>query len=180
MIVALSFEHISQLAGSIESLATVIALLLAGVWGYRRFVRQREDYPHIDFKVDLRFVDLHHESWVVEVIARLENKGRVQHRINEFTFDLRYLKGSDELKHAGQFGGQILFPHEAAKGSWLPKEWSYTFIDPGISTHYSYITAIPKEARIALLHGWFSYQEGCEFHSAEKILRVPESPEAGV
>ncbi|MEJ2363659.1 MAG: hypothetical protein P8075_01955 [Deltaproteobacteria bacterium] len=174
----MNFEKLSQLAASIESIATVIALVLGGLWAYRRFVRQREDYPHIDFRVDLRFVGLHSGSWVVEIIAWLENKGRVQHKISKFTFDLRYLIDSDKLQRAEQFGGQILFPHKAAKGSWLPQDWEFTFIDPGIRTHYSYIGTLPAEARIALLHGWFEYQGGREWHSAEKIVPVPEGPSA--
>ncbi len=169
----MDLSQLSFLLGSIESLATVIALIVGGLWAYRRFVRQREDYPHIDFTVDLKFVAVHGDSWIVEIIACLENKGCVQHQISDFDFDLRYLEHSDELQLADRFGGQVLFPHKAAQGSWLPEDWGYTFIEPGIRTHYSYIAALPAQAHIALLHGWFAYRGDREAHTAEKIVPVP-------
>jgi len=169
----MNLEQFEQLAGSIESLATVVALLIGGFWTYRKFIRQREDFPHIDFSVDLRFVAVQGDTWVVEVIAWLENKGKVQHRISDFYFELAYLKNSDELIDAQEYGGQLLFPNNAIKASWLPAEWSYTFIEPGIRTHYSYITTIPCDAGIALLHGFFKYENGIEFHSAETCAAIP-------
>lgn len=72
-------ENFSHVAGSIESLATVVALGIGGYWTYRRFIRQRENCPFIEFTVDVHFVGRQGGKWIVELIAYLENKGKVQH-----------------------------------------------------------------------------------------------------
>jgi hypothetical protein len=72
--------------------------------------------------------------------------------------------------------GQTVIPHEVATGSWLPAGWSGTFIEPGLSTRYSFISAVPASAVAVLLHGRFLYEPGSEerfSHSAETFRAVP-------
>jgi hypothetical protein len=169
----MTYLEMQQAAEAAQAVATIIALCLGGWWTYSRFVRQREDHPHIEFSVEIKFVRKVSEWWVVELIAWLENKGKVQHRIESFEFDLAGLFPKDPVQLSKEWGNQLHFPQEIAKGSWMPQGWRDTFIDPGIRAHYSFVTRVPADALVLLMHAWFRYPNRKEQHSAEITVAVP-------
>ena len=74
----------------------------------------------------MAFVQRQKGKWIVTVEALLENKVKVRHKFKDFTFDIRYVLPSDELKNEIikiKDGKEIVlsarFPHVAANGSWL-------------------------------------------------------------
>ena len=161
-----------ELAAGISSCATALAVLLGSGWVFVRFVLTREAHPKIEFNVDVNFVHLQGDFWIVEAVAHIHNKGLVRHNITKFTFSIRYLTGADPV--APDQGFLVCLPHSAAKGSWLPGGWGDSFVEPGIHTRYSAPARIPKEATTILIHGKFHY-ENDEWHTADKLLAVPLS-----
>jgi hypothetical protein len=170
----MTYEDFNQWTGGVESLATIVALIVGAYWTYTRFVRQRDNFPLIEFTADIEFIGKHQDSWVVELTTTIENKGKVQHRISEFSFDLFALQKDDRLEPNSEFGGQIEFPHEVVKGSWLPKKFNYFFIDPSTKAKYSFLTRVPDSARFVILHSWFTYSDQAASHTAERTVRVPD------
>lgn len=158
----------------ISSILTAIALLVGAVWAYYRFKRQRENYALIDFAVDIVFHKKIGNWWIVELVAFIDNKGKVQHQIKDYNFDLSALTGSDKVTTSEDFGGQVYFPHTVAKGSFLPKRFEYFFMEPGLRNKYSYIARVPVEAEIVILHSWFNYLDGKHSHTAEVTSKVPK------
>ena len=175
------YEQVVQLIGALESLATVLALLIGGFWTYRRFIRQRKGYPLIEFCVDINFVGCKDEYWVVELTATLENKGRARQEIREIDFELDAILSDDPIQISNKFKGQVFFPHKIAKGTWLSSGWDYTFVEPGIKTRYTHVTRVPTNATFLILHSWFDYPKSKwykfkatkESHSTEKTMAVP-------
>jgi len=163
----------NSLAGGFESIATISALLVGAYWTYTRFVRQREDHALVDFTADIEFIGKHDNWWIVELTSNIENKGKVQHRISEFAFDLYAINCSDPIELNEEFGGQVHFPHLVTKGSWMPKKYNSFFIDPGTKAKYSFITRIPTAAQFVIIHSWFSYNERGASHAAERTVQVP-------
>jgi hypothetical protein len=113
----MAYEEFNQLAGAIESLMTILALAIGGYWAYWRFIRQREGRPHVQFSADIVFIRKQGDWWIVEFVAWLENKGKVQHLIKDFHFDVHALFADDPVEVSADFRGQVFFPHEIAKGS---------------------------------------------------------------
>jgi len=165
----MSYEEFNHLAGGISSIATILALIVGGIWTYRRFVRTREAFPKIEFTVDVAFVHKQAGFWVIEAIANLENKGLVRHSVTKFTFDLRYMLPSDAVEERAPF--LVVVPHKACEGSWLPVDWNFTFIEPGLRTRYSCVARIPEQATMALIHGKFYYSDD-NWHTADKLFAV--------
>ena len=62
-----------------------LAVVTAGVWAYWKFIYQRQKDPASDVDLDLRFVGIQDQKWIIEVTALLENKSLVQHRYENFT-----------------------------------------------------------------------------------------------
>ena len=142
-----------------------------------RRLQTRENAERIDFVVEVRFVARHGDAWLVELAALLDNKGLVRYETDELTFDLRCIYPDDPLTAGGsEINRQTLIPHVVTAGSWLPTGWGGTFIEPGLSTRYSFITAVPASAVAVLLHGRFLYKPGNEerfSHTAETFEAMP-------
>lgn len=168
----MSLEDFSSAAGGLESIATVVALVVGAYWTYTRFIKQRENFPFIEFTVDMNFIGKQDGSWIVELIAHLENKGKVQHCFSDLQFDLAALFQTDQLQSKGElFGGQAYFPHEIARRPWIPA--GTYFIEPGLRNKYSYVARVPEEATFLMLHGRFTYECQPASHTAERTLAVP-------
>lgn len=170
------YDEFDHLMSGLSSLATVVALAIGGAWAYRRFIRTREACPKIEFTVDAGFVHKQNGFWIIELLACIENKGLVQHRISQFTFRLRYTLASDPV--VGQSAFLVDVPHVAARGSWLPEGWQSTFVEPGIRTRYSCLAAVPDDATTVLIHGKFYYDDET-WHTAERLLACPASSPPG-
>jgi len=168
-------ELVRNLAQAVQSGVTALALIVGGIWAYRKFVRQQEKYPHIETSADINFIGKHEDHWVIELIAWIENKGTAQHRISEFDFDLYHLLSDDVLEEEERFGGQVAFPNPTKKGSFVPKRYGFFFVDPGIKAKYSYITKVPAGASMIIFHWWFKYADRRGYsHTAEITKRVPK------
>jgi hypothetical protein len=140
---------------------------------------QREHAPKVDFRVDLRFVGPHQDAWITEVLAFIDNKGLVKYETQSLDFELRALLESDPLAIGDEsIGFQTYIPHVLVTGTWLPATWSNTFIEPGIATKYSYVTSVPRNATIVLLHARVEYVSDVEVaHTAEALVAVPRFPD---
>ena len=99
----MSLEDVKSIADIVTNVATVTGIVIGGAWAYRRFVREEEDYPHIEFSADIQFVARKNGWWIVELVAVIENKGRVQHRVRDFKFDLAALDVASPVEVSKQW-----------------------------------------------------------------------------
>jgi len=130
--------EISTLPPTIQILQAVVTLgaaAIAGIWAIFKVAKRREHSPRIEFTVDVEFVGRQKGTWLVMVIAWLDNKGLVRHKIGKFTFDLRIMNPTDSVEDGGkEINFQTRIPKELKKGSWIPEHWEWTFIEPGLKT----------------------------------------------
>lgn len=156
-----------------QSIATVISMIVGGWWVYAKFVRAQEKYPNIEFSADINPIGNQDGSLIVELIAYVENKGKAQHQMDQFTFDLNALLPQDPVLADTQWGGQVNFPHRVCKGSFLPAGMESFFVDPGTKAKYSYIACVPQEVTFLILHCHFEYVgRGKTGHAAERTIRL--------
>lgn len=192
-------ENIEALSSVFQAIITSFAIFIGGIWAFFRFKRQRENNALIDFNVDIVFHSLLNDYWIVELVAYVENKGKVQHKIFMFDFKLESLVKTSKVEISEkneEARGQVKFDviHE---GSFMRKKSSvsrkmfyfnsflysviyrntikanYYFIEPGLKNKYSYITSVHKNTDILLLHAWFKYPKAKHEHIAEVTKKVP-------
>ena len=170
----MNLENWKNLASAVQSFTTALSLIVGGLWVLWSYVLRQERYPNVEFSAALNFVGSQGDWWIVEVIAVVDNKGKVQHRMSELKFDLNALNETDSVCTSEKWGNQVDFPRQIAAGSFLPSRYKFFFIDPGIKAKYSYITRVPKNAHFLLLHCWFKYSDRRKFgHTAEKTVMLP-------
>jgi hypothetical protein len=158
-------------ASTIISALTLGTVVVGGLWAYYRLYKRREHAVRLDFTTIVNFVGVQDGKWLISLDAHVNNEGLVRHEITRFDMELRCLLKTDRITTSPELGGQVVVPHELLKGSWLPKNWGITFIEPGLKTVYSFVFSIPVEASFVLLHGYLDYRDGG--HSAEVLAAVP-------
>lgn len=165
---------------AVDTAATLGIATAGAAWGAVKIRRRREHFPRVEFTVDVEFVALHQRQWIVSLDAFVSNKGFVRYPMSGFEFEVRYAQRCDPLTDGGpEIGYQTRIPRPLKSGSWLPDGGGQAFVDPGLSTRYSYVSAIPEEAELLLLHGSLTFDHGRRsyVHTAEKLLRPPPAAE---
>ena len=166
------FDHITS---AIQAIITSGSIIIAGIWAYRKFILQQEKYPNIIFNTDINFIGKQNNEWLIEVVANIENKGKAQHKMKNFNFDINALFASDELVLLDKWGGQVNFPNQIINGSFLPSNMGFFFVDPGTTAKYSFIAKIPSSATFVILHSYFDYYDERKYiHSSERTVKVPK------
>jgi hypothetical protein len=168
-------EWYTDLASVVESWATAVGVVAGGIWVLFKFGIGRESFPRIRFDVDVNFIGLHGDNWIVEILGVMENKGLVPHGINDLTFNLRSLSRSDALTTGDDaIGGQVEFPNVVARGSWIPTQSGAPMeIHPGVTLRYNHVNRVPVSAGFVLVHGVLDYGKGGLQHRADRVVKVP-------
>lgn len=173
-----TLTNFKDLAQGVQAIGTVLGLGVAGIWAYLRYVRQGDRWSHVETSADILLLGWQNGLWLVELQAILENKGKVEHRVRDFEFDLAGLSVDDPLEPDLRWGGQIDFPQKLAKGSFLPKYLDYFAVGLGVKARYSFIAEIPEGIAFAMLHCSFRYVDRINFaHAMEKTMRIPRHTE---
>jgi hypothetical protein len=175
----MTLDDLKTVTDIADSLATVFALFAGGCWAFLRFHREREGRAKIDLTVDIEFLGIQDRRWLVHLIARVSNQGKVRHWIKEFQFTLRAISAdAGVVEGDAAICNQVSFPNLLKRGTWLPPSWSSTFIDPGVENVYRHIAAIPAETSFILLDGMFRYPDSeSEAHHSTRAFRVPPQPD---
>src|SRR5687768_5677883 len=129
-------DDFNNIASGIQAIITSLSIIIVGIWTYKRFILQQERYPNLMFTSDIDFIGKQNNEWLVEIVAHIENKGKAQHKMTNFNFDLNALFLNDKLILTEKWGGQVDFPNQITKGSFLPASRSFFFIDPGTTAKY--------------------------------------------
>ena len=170
---ALSPGDFKDIAQGVQAAVSAIAILLGGAWAYWKFSVQREREPRAEFDLTAEFIGVQDGKWLLEVSARLANKGKVRHPMKDATLNIRYVLSADEVTESAdpRHFRQLAFPHDIGRR----KVWKDSFIDPGLEFRNSYVTWVPEDATYVLLLCHFRYNN--EQWPAQRLLRVPRLSE---
>jgi hypothetical protein len=138
----------------------------------------REAHPRVEFDLELRHLGRHGSGTHVEVAAVLANRGQVRHWINQFSLDLRILKSGDPVVAGGtEILRQTEFPHQLLDGQPLiSRSMDATFVDPGITQRYTFVTSVPADTTLVLVSARFAYRDSqSEFHTAQRAWNLEEA-----
>ena len=152
------------------------AIVVGAGWAYWKFIYQRQKEPATDIDIDVRFVGLQEEKWVIEVTCLLENKSLVRHTYRDFQVAIRYLEHTDEITDGPS---RIQYQLEAPKtiddridktkrffaGVDLSKD-NQNYINPRQQFRHRYVTWIPSGASFVWVQCKFDFSVG--WHGRQK------------
>lgn len=168
---------------SVLSVIQSLLLIIGGVWTFFALILRRELATRVEFSIDVQFIGVHTNYWLAEILAYVDNKGLRRHKVADFSFWVRYMTDRDSITYGDEkINYQIVFPQEIEnitykvgsetkekRRSWLHPKAEYTYVEPGIRQRYSYVIAIPCDAKFVLVHGAFEYERG---HMSVAISRA--------
>ncbi len=167
------YTNFKELAEGIQAFATAIAVIVGGGWAFWRFLLQREGHSRIEFNVELDVLGQCGSETLADVVAVITNRGSVRHWIKDFHFDALYL-GKDGPLAEREGTGHVAFRKLIARRHWVSPEWEGTFIDPGVTQRYTYVTHFPPSAAYVLIYAKFNYPDDeSAFHTAQRTFKVP-------
>lgn len=181
-------EDFNHFASALESIFTIVAIVLGGIWVWRQFWINQEGYSHIQSSASIEFIRWQNDHWIVELNTVLRNLGKAPHKIAEFNFDLLALtEGKVENNEKADWNGQLKFPVPTEiESSYLPEGTEFFFIGPGVEAKYSYVACIKDTATVLCLHSRFVYADKRRHgfslrrpssgHTAEFTVSVPPKP----
>ena len=158
----------------VAAAGSAISAAYALWWTHVRLKAGDELFPRVGFVVGARFLGEQDGKVLAELYATLENKGVVPLRIVDFTFSVRGIEQASALtRRAVEEQDEIEFPREVAKGFFMPRRFEYSFVYPGVATHYNTVIAIPTDIRFLRIKSRFVYYDRREEdHYAGATLAV--------
>lgn len=172
----LAHLDLAAMAGAFKDITEGVAVIVAGWWTYRRFIRVREDHSRIDATAGLHFIGTHDGAHLAVVTATVKNTGAVRHFIRDMRFDLRVLRDGHPVKFSEKALGQVSFPDRLyAEQRFFPESWVWSFVEPGVENTYRYTVALPLDARFVLVKVWVVLPGDDEFASSWRVLAVPNT-----
>ena len=178
-------ENIGGVVSILADLVQVAAVCVAGAWTWKRFIRTREDHPHLDVTAGLEIIGEHvapsGPATLAVVTATVHNAGKVRHTISAMHFDLRVVEEDDVLVPSEAALGQAAFPRKLYdEQRFFPKSWVWSFVDPGATNVYRYSVILPANARFALVSVKLPLAGDDEFFASWKIVDLPQREASSV
>lgn len=161
----------------LPSYIQAFALIAAGGWAYRKFIYQRANEPATDIDVDLRFVGIQDDKWVIEITSLLRNQSLVRHEYKDFQVSIRYLTPEDKVEDGdGKILYQLDFPRSVDDRINGEKRFfgNVQYINPKQEFKHRYITYIPLNATFVWVQCKFLFKLRNEVKmNSQRIFRVP-------
>ena len=181
-------NNLKDISEILKNLMTTLAIVVGGIWAFRKYILQRENVAKIHSSLSIAFISKNNNFWVTEIAALIENKGLVKHKIfsSTFLFELRYISKDSNLINqkidSNHETHQVLFDKpiylnekQIIENKWLPENWEFITIEPGIKRRISLIVSIPIEAKTIFLRSKFKLHDAKRPHDSIKtFIEVPQ------
>jgi len=143
----------------VESIAKIGAIIVAGIWVLLIYVRNMENKPRAEFNLDIKFQKKIDKYWIVELIAEIENKGKIPQLIENFGFILKSLNENDEVRVSNDEKDrkQLSFPNNLTENRFMGLH-RFFIIAPGVREKYTYVTQVPINAEIVHFKAYYEHQ----------------------
>jgi len=170
-----------QEMGDLESLVKIIAIIVGAVWAVYRFGLFRERHSKIEFTLDFHQLGLQDNKIVGEVVAILENKGKVRHRINakEFVLTIRTLRSNSKIELCSDTEEkeidikQLNFPYKIISNEPFVQSYEETYIDSEVKQNYSYPISFESDVTFILVKARFNLiNQKDDFQTAQKVFKI--------
>lgn len=164
---------------AVRDLTASAAVVGGAIWAAFKFGLFRLGRVKVEIAAEIKLISRGDEDILVQLLATVSNKGAVRCSSKRFSFSLFGLERGAPFVQDGALNGTIRFNPIKRRHSWVP--W-HTFVDPGVTQTYSYLTSVPKSMSVLLLHLYLIHDDakaGVDDYTAQAVLDVSEPRTAG-
>jgi hypothetical protein len=181
---------LSALSGHWRTIATAagsgLVTAVPAAWILFRFLLRREAEPGAELNLDVDFVGRQDGQWLIEVVAKLTNKGAVRHEYSEFRVVVRYLLPGEKITDGPDKTNYQLLCNSTINDRIGGRARYYanaSFIDPGLTFRHSYVTFVPENATFLLVQlklvftrrdSWRPWKKIEETKNTQRLIAVPK------
>ena len=133
-------NELSQWITSVGTAVTFLSVIAGGII----FLWKREWRTRLQISVDIGAFTKLGDSYLIEPVCTVENKGLLRCYIYMLNVSVRYLLQSDSLVLGDKgilFATQ--FPNKAVKVQFIKPEWEWSYVEAGIKLRFSHVMHIP-------------------------------------
>lgn len=162
----------------IGSVAAILIAVFGAIWAIRKAVRRSEHHPRVNLQLAFVIIGSRGNDILCELRASIDNRGNVPIRMKSFQFNVRSIDDAGPFEHGGnEIRHQAKFPNVVKEGSFIPENWSETFVHPNVKAEYDFSLIIPSSSRVVRAHAFFSYNNK-KMHHQTCIVKIPKVVEA--
>jgi hypothetical protein len=111
---------------------------------------------------------------ILVATLQIQNIGEVRLKSNKIKLSVRGINKQTKLKIGDEkILHQIIFKEKIYEENLVPKEWEYTFIDPGVTQDYQYVILIPKDFKYLLLESKIYFNKK-DFQLTSNIIKIKD------
>lgn len=153
------------------------SIVIAGGWAYWKFIYQRQKDPATDIDIDVQFIGVQDQKWVIEVTSILENKSLVRHSYEDFQVSIRYLEDNDNIEDGDV---DILYQLHCSKSindridGKKRRFGNVHYINPKQVFKHRYVTFVPDSASFVWIQCRFFFGKNKQKMNSQKIFCVPK------
>lgn len=151
--------------------------IISGIWVLWNYFFKRSFAPKIKMKLsgDIFDKDSSNQNILVATL-QIQNIGEVRLKSNKIKLSVRGINKQTKLKIGDEkILHQIIFKEKIYEENLVPKEWEYTFIDPGVTQDYQYVILIPKDFKYLLLESKIYFNKK-DFQLTSNIIKIKDEP----
>ncbi|MBK9985391.1 MAG: hypothetical protein IPP15_24130 [Saprospiraceae bacterium] len=150
----------------ISSLITITAIVLAGAWTLFRFGISREQFPKLQFDLNLIQLGISRDKHIVELVAMITNKGIARQYIHDFRFNILTFDDNTpfdtsdiKIEKRLKFNKFNMGTGPDSKGElkWIDTKYP-VFVDGGISREFRYVVALDYDVRFVMIYSKFDHE----------------------
>jgi len=149
--------------------------IISGIWVLWNYFFKRSFAPKIKMKLsgDIFDKDSSNQNILVATL-QIQNIGEVRLKSNKIKLSVRGINKQTKLKIGDEkILHQIIFKEKIYEENLVPKEWEYTFIDPGVTQDYQYVILIPKDFKYLLLESKIYFNKK-DFQLTSNIIKIKD------
>lgn len=167
-----SFDDIKDICEAIQFVAISAGIAAALYWFWKFWLPQAQ-VARVEFDVyaccvGVRCVDGREDSWLIEVVATINNVGRVPAEIARCGFTLSSVNTDGTVTKCGPLAGSnALTPLFDAQ--WIPTK---TIIDTGTRARFTCPAAIPRSVTHVVVTGELTHHDTSATLSASKLVAM--------
>lgn len=179
----MNLEAIQQVAGSVESLVTVAAVVVGGFWTYKLFVKERQHFPSAIVNQELSVTLLSTGHQLVHVRLRITNTGKVLLELEWVRCRVQIVEPMNDRLAARLLQGEDLVLDGEQEVGWpvlSAREWEFepgeAEIEPGEKEWLDCEFILEEAVRVIVLYGYVrnAAKKGREIGwSSTKVVELP-------